>query len=111
MMSPWVGLASKPLLLNCMQTSKASYSEINVRNIFYQSSIAQHRCKEFSKTIKGLLYTVNSNVCKGFLFRETSLMRSFVKIKPLRNGKITLSFTGVGKSCLSREFLSGQYVF
>ena len=43
MMSPWVGLASKPLLLNCMQTSKASYSEINVRNIFYQSSIASYK--------------------------------------------------------------------
>ena len=31
-------------------------------------------------------------------------MRSFVKIKPSRNGKITLSFIDIGKSCLSREF-------
>ena len=29
-------------------------------------------------------------------------MRSFVKIKPSRNGKITLSFIDIGKSCLSR---------
>ena len=27
-----------------------------------------------------------------------------VKIKPLRNGKITLWFIGIGKSCLNREF-------
>ena len=33
-------------------------------------------------------------------------MRSFVKIKPLRNGKITLSFIDIGKSCLSREFFT-----
>ena len=31
-------------------------------------------------------------------------MRSFVKIKHSRNGKITLSFVDIGKSCLSREF-------
>ena len=31
-------------------------------------------------------------------------MRSFVKIKPSRNGKITLSFINIGKSCLSRDF-------
>ena len=31
-------------------------------------------------------------------------MRSFVKIKTSRNGKITLSFTDIGKSCLSRKF-------
>ena len=33
---------------------------------------------------------------------------SFVKIKSLRNGEITLSFIDVGKSCLSREFLTSQ---
>ena len=38
-------------------------------------------------------------------------MRSFVKIKSSRNGEITLSFTGVVKSCHSREFLRGKYVF
>ena len=31
-------------------------------------------------------------------------MRSFVKIKPSRNGKITLSFIDIGKHCLSRDF-------
>ena len=35
-------------------------------------------------------------------------MRSFVKIKPLRNSKITLSFTDIGKSCLSRKVWASQ---
>ena len=33
-------------------------------------------------------------------------MRSFVKMKPSRNGQITLSFIDIGKSCLSREFFT-----
>ena len=35
-------------------------------------------------------------------------MRSFVKIKPSGNGKITLrlSFIDIGKSCLNREFFT-----
>ena len=33
-------------------------------------------------------------------------MRSFVKIKPSRNGKITLSFIDIGITCLSREFFT-----
>ena len=32
-------------------------------------------------------------------------MRSLVKIRSLKNGKITLSFTDAGKSCPSCEFL------
>ena len=41
-----------------------------------------------------------------FYFHETSRMRSFGKIKPLRNGELTLSFTyvHVGKLCPSRIF-------
>ena len=35
-------------------------------------------------------------------------MQSFVKIKSLRNGEITLSFTDAGKLCPSREFLVSQ---
>ena len=30
-------------------------------------------------------------------------MRSFVKIKPSQNGKITLPFIDIGKSCLNHE--------
>ena len=35
-------------------------------------------------------------------------MRCFKKIKPSQNGEITLSFTGVGISCPSCEFLTSQ---
>ena len=35
-------------------------------------------------------------------------VRSFVKIKPSRNGEITLSFTDIGKSCPSCAFLNSQ---
>ena len=38
-------------------------------------------------------------------------MQSFVKIKPSRNGKITLSFIDIGKSCLSREFFTSLMSF
>ena len=38
-------------------------------------------------------------------------MRSFVKTRSLHNGEITLSITDIGKSCPSREFKRGKYVF
>ena len=45
----------------------------------------------------------SSEISRGLYFHETSHMRSFVKIKPSRNGKSTLSFIDIGKSCLNRE--------
>ena len=53
-----------------------------------------------------MISTVNSEIFARVYFRETSHMRSFVKIGPSRNGEITMSFTDVGKSCPSREFLT-----
>ena len=38
-------------------------------------------------------------------------MRSFVKIKSSQNGEVTLLFTDIGKSCLSREFLMSLICF
>ena len=35
-------------------------------------------------------------------------MRSFVKIKPSRNGEITLSFTNKGKSSPGRDFFANM---
>ena len=35
-------------------------------------------------------------------------MQSFVKMKSSRNGEITLSFTDIGKSCPSWEYLTSQ---
>ena len=49
--------------------------------------------------------TVNSKI-SARTFRKTSHMRSFVKIKPLQNGKITLSFIDIGKPWLSRDFFT-----
>ena len=69
-----------------------------------------HRGREYSKGRERYLFffisfTANSGIFARVLLRETSRMRSFVKIKPSRNGEITLSFTNVhvhvGKSCPS----------
>ena len=48
--------------------------------------------------------TLNQEIfVRIFYFCDTSQMRSFVKIKPSRNSKITLSFTDVGTSYASHE--------
>ena len=46
------------------------------------------------------------NFSRGLYFRETLHMQSFMKIKPLQNGKITLLFIDIGTSCLSRKFFT-----
>ena len=51
--------------------------------------------------------TVNSEIFARVYFRETSHRRSFVKLKPSRNGTITL-FTDILIPCTSREFLTSQ---
>ena len=50
-----------------------------------------------------LIITENSEIFARVLFS-----RSFVKIRSLQNCEISLSFTDIGKSCLSREFLTSQ---
>ena len=40
--------------------------------------------------------TVNWEISRGFYFRETSHVQTFVKIRSLRNGETTLSFTEIG---------------
>ena len=49
--------------------------------------------------------TVNSEIFARVYIRETSQFR---EIKSSRNGKITLSFTDIGKSYLSLNFLTSQ---
>ena len=60
----------------------------------------------------GLTYsTVNLEIFARVYFRETSHMRSFVKIKSSRIGEITLSFSdihNVGKSHPCREFVTSK---
>ena len=48
------------------------------------------------------LYTVNREIFARVLFPETS------HIKSSQNGEIILSFTGIDKSCPSREFQTSQ---
>ena len=50
--------------------------------------------------------TVNSEIFARVYFRETSHVRSFVKMKSSRNREITLSITDIGKPCPSREILT-----
>ena len=56
-------------------------------------------------------YTVNSKIFREGLFSRNSGMPSFVKMKSLQNGEITLSFTDKGKSCHCREFFCRKNVF
>ena len=59
--------------------------------------------------IKGVhCSTGNSEIFARILF---SRRQSFVKIKHSRNGENSLSFTDVGKSSQSCDFLLGKYVF
>ena len=58
-----------------------------------------------------LVDTVNWEIFARVYFCKTSRMRSFLKIKLLRNGEITLWFTDAGKSCPSCHFLMSQICF
>ena len=50
--------------------------------------------------------TVNSKIIARAYFRETTHVRSFVKMKSSRNREVTLSITDIGKPCPSREILT-----
>ena len=60
----------------------------------------QQKRNDNVQSVFHMLYTVNSEISRGFYFRETSHVRSFVKIKLSQNGDTTLPFTDIGKSCL-----------
>ena len=53
-------------------------------------------------------YCKFGNFLRGFYLRETSHMRSFVKMKPSQNDEMTLLFTDKGKLCPSHDFLTSQ---
>ena len=55
-------------------------------------------------------YTVNSFFCEG-LFLRYFVNAELRKNKTLAKRRNCLSFTDVGKSCQSREFERGKYVF
>ena len=59
-------------------------------------------CMEKSIVLQRLLSI--RKIFTRVLFRESSRMRSFAKIKPSRNSEINMSFTDVGESCPSCDF-------
>ena len=64
----------------------------------------QARQQAYNRMLSKLEITVNSEIfARTFIFAK---LRSFMKIKPSRYGKITLSFIDKGKSCLNREFVT-----
>ena len=53
------------------------------------------------------MYCKFGNFHEDFIFAKLRIcMQSFVKIKPLRSGKITLSFIHIGKPYLNGEFFT-----
>ena len=57
-------------------------------------------------TFSNFILLINNMVFIAmFFFRGSSLMRSFMKSKPSRNGEIALSSTEEGESCPSGELL------
>ena len=58
----------------------------------------------------GNIYYKFGNFRKGFIFMKLRRWEVLVKVKPSRNGQITLLFTDVfvGKSCPSNEILTWQ---
>ena len=76
-----------------------------------QSKVTQMDMSNGSEKTTSKTGACNITYCKFGIFREDFIfaklrMRSFVKIKTSRNGKITLSFNDIGKSCLSRDFFT-----
>ena len=55
-------------------------------------------------------YCKSRKIREGFIFAKLR-MRSFRKIKSLRNAEISLLLTDIGKSCPSREFLASQICY
>ena len=79
--------------------------------IWKKSIKCKNYCYEVFKSYFIMIWRLMSRYCKFGNFREGFIfakLRSFLKIKPSWNGKITLSFTDVGKSGSSRKFLTSQ---
>ena len=82
-------------------------------------SYTEYRCTCIGRPrpqIRPLVPLDSSSYCKFGNFREGLIsqnftLRSFVKIKPARNGEITLPSTNADKTCLSRDILTSQICF
>ena len=63
-------------------------------------------CKTFM--LLRFLVTVNLEIFARVLFSRNFAYAKFRENKPSRNGEITMSFTNIGKSCPTCEFISSQ---
>ena len=86
---------------------KASVSTVSETDNLYNSAASTSVAGQNENTltvidgvVQGKLFTATVN---SENFARTLFWRNFVKIKPSRNGKITLSFIDIGNSCLNRE--------
>ena len=68
-------------------------------------AVAIRAWSTFKENDNSVKYCKFGNFLEDFIFAKCR-MRSFVKIKTSRKGKIKLSFIDIGKSCLSREFFT-----
>ena len=99
-----------PSLANCALVA----NHVQLSKLLYFAQLSKsHSCmvckKQASMTRKCHAQpTVNSEIFVRVYFRETLHMRSFVKNKILAKSEITLSFTDIGKSCPSHNFLASQ---
>ena len=106
--SPNHGQCSNFMLVVCATQTKHSFPQTSLSlslSLIVISVMDYH----YSLFIL-FLYCKFGNFREG-LFRETSHMRSFVKIKPSRIGEITLSFTDIDKSRHCHEFSTSQNFF
>ena len=88
-------LSMKKSFITLGQVFKASALYVNMETC--PGPLVQH-CEIFCKFV----------FLRGLYFRETSHMRNFVKIKPSRNGKITLSFIETYFAIISESTVYNQ---
>ena len=101
----FLGLTSTKLGLMCLAQGHNAVTPVMLEPAAPRSRV-KHSTTEPLRSLSCHGPTVNSEIFARANFRETSHMRSFLRIEPSRNGGITMSFTDEGKSCPSRDFLT-----
>ena len=92
----------------CEKYSSAASSESICDNWYHKGIITTdcfYQKHNYVSHDMNIAYFIIIQYCKFGNFREGFC---FVKEKPSRNGEISMSFTDIGKSCPTSEFLSSQ---
>ena len=100
-------MCARPTQVKIYITSCLIYSRLQI----YKHTVLAFCHFPWKKTFEECRLLVDNTV-NSEIFARTLFSRNFafVKIKPWRNGKITLSFIDTGKSCLNREIFHITYV-